>query len=189
MEVCIYQTTEVYKALMVTSLLRKRKIRSFCKNMYIQNLHSGSKLLTGIDLVVGTIKIYVDKNRSGIARQIILHNHFFDNHFRTIENDKTEKDKYIILRLLVFSLLSLFIAPVFFNIAKLIFCFKNNISELFVKYGILAINIASFFFSIIICINDREYSMFILKANFVILPFFCINEYIEYAWQNRKTRI
>jgi hypothetical protein len=180
MEVCIYETTEVYKASMVMNILRKRKIRSFCKNMYIQNLHGDSKFLTGIDLIVGTIKIYVDKNKSGMARQIILNNHFFDDHYKTIENDKMEKDKYIILRLLMFSILSLFITPIFFNVTKLVFCFRNRILKPFLKYGILAINIVYFLFSISICITSKEYSIFIWKANILILSFFCINEYIEY---------
>jgi hypothetical protein len=111
MEYCVYETDDDYKARMVVNLLKKNKIKTFCKNLDIQNLYGDSKLMTGCDLIVGEIKVYVEGKNIGKAKKIINNVPFLKKKIKTIENDEIEKNKYEAQRTLLFSITTLFVVP------------------------------------------------------------------------------
>jgi hypothetical protein len=176
MDYCIYETSEEYKARMVVNILKKNKIKTFCKNLGIQNLYGDSKLFTGMDLIVGEIKVYVEKKNIGKAKQIIMNIPFLQNKIHTIENDEIQRNKYIAQRALLFSIASLFIIPFFFNLEYLIYSFKRRLN---IRYILSIINISYFLFSIILCISNLNYLKFIWKGNIFFTLAFSIGKSIE----------
>jgi len=113
MDYCIYETDEEYKARMVVNIFKKHKINTFCKNLGIQNLYGDSKLFVGSDLIIGEIKVYVEKKNIGKAKRIINNIPFLQKKIKTIENDEIEKEKYNAQRALYFSVTTIFIIPFF----------------------------------------------------------------------------
>jgi hypothetical protein len=185
MEYCIYKTDDDYKAKMVVNILKKNKIMTFCKNMYIQNLFGYSKLITGSDLIVGEIKIYAKEKDVGKAKQIINHVTFIKQKIKTIENDEIKKDTYISQRTLIFSFATLFIIPFFFNLEYLIYCFRKKLR---VRYISLGINIFYLLFSMILCANNFDYIKFIWKGNLFFTLFFSIEKYIDLDKEKSKLK-
>jgi hypothetical protein len=185
MEYCIYKTDDDYKAKMVINILKKKKIMTFCKNMYIQNLFGYSKLITGTDLIVGEIMIYVKEKDVGKAKQIINQVTFIKHRIKTIENNEIKKDTYISQRTLIFSFATLFIIPFFFNFEYLIHCFRKKLK---VKYILLAINIFYLLFSIILCITNFDYTKFIWKWNLLFTFVFSMGKYIELHEKKSKLK-
>ena len=185
MEYCVYETDDDYKARMVVNILKKNKIKTFCKNLDIQNLYGDSKLITGCDLIVGEIKVYVEERNIGKAKQIINNVPFLKRKIKTIENDENEKNKYEAQRTLVFSITTLFVVPFFFNLEYIIHCFNKKLS---IRYILLIINIFYLSFSIIFCVNSFEYIKFIWKANIFFTLFFSIKKYYELKKRKSKYR-
>ena len=185
MDFCIYETDEEYKARMVVNILKKYKINTFCKNLGIQNLYGDSKLFVGSDLIIGEIKVYVEKNNFIKSKQIINNIPFLKKKIKTIENDEIEKNKYNAQRALTFSVTTIFIIPFFFNLEYLIFSFKNKLR---VRYILAIINILFLSFSIISCINSFEYLKFIWKINLFFTTAFCIGKGIELHKKNSKLK-
>ena len=180
---CVYETDEEYKARMVVNILKKRKIKTFCKNLGIQNLFGDSKMFTGMDLIVGEVKVYVEGKNYGRAKKIIKNSIFLEKKFKTIENDEIQMEKYKIQRSLMFSITSLLILPFFYNMEYIIFCFRKKIS---VRYIILILNISYLLFSIMLCINNPEYLKSIWKWNFFIILAFSIGKGIELKKKKSK---
>lgn len=186
MEYCVYETDDDYKARMVVNLLKKNKIKTFCKNLDIQNLYGDSKLITGCDLIVGEIKVYVEERNIGKAKQIINNVPFLKRKIKTIENDENEKNKYEAQRTLVFSITTLFVVPFFFNLEYIIHCFNKKLS---IRYILLIINILYLSFSIISCVNSFEYIKFIWKANIFFTLFFSIKNIMSLKKENQNIGI
>jgi hypothetical protein len=185
MEYCIYETDSDYKARILINILKKKKINSYCKNFDIQNLYGDSKLFTGNDLIVGEIKIYVEKKDIRKAKQIINDNPILEKKFKTIEDDVNEKNKYIAQRSLMFSMATFFILPFFFNLEYLIYCFKNKFRT---RYILLILNILFISLSVMFCINSLEYIKFLWKGNFYIMLVFSIGKYIELYKKKSKIK-
>jgi hypothetical protein len=184
MEYCIFETNEEYKARMVINLLEKYKIKTFCKNLGVQNLFGDSKLFTGMDLIIGDVKVYIERKNIGKAKRIINNTLFLQNNIKTIENDEIQKDKYIAQKALLFSITSLFIIPFFFNLEYLIYSFKRKLS---VKYILLFMNISYLLFSIISCINDFDYLKYIWKGNILLVIILSIKKSNEL--NKRKSKL
>jgi hypothetical protein len=184
MDNIIYETDDEYKARMVVNILKKNKIKTFCKNLGIQNLYGDSKLFTGTDLIVGSIKVYVEERNIGKAKQIINNVPFLRKEIRTIENDDIQKDKYIAQRALMFSVATLFIIPFFFNLEYLIYCFNKKFS---IRYILLIINVLYLLFSVVLCIISFEYLKIIWAWNLFFTFAFSIGKGIEL--HNKKSKL
>jgi hypothetical protein len=185
MDYCIYETDDDYKARMVVNILKKNKIKTFCKNLGIQNLYGDSKLFTGMDLIVGSIEIYVEEKNIGKAKQIINNEPFLKKKIQTIENDEFQKDKYSTQRALMFSFAALFVIPFFFNLEYLIYCL---VKKLKVGYILVLINVMYLSFSVVLCINSFEYLRMIWAGNLFFTVAFSIVKAIDLHKKKSKLK-
>jgi len=185
MDYCIYETDDEYKAKMLIDILKDENILTYTVNMGLQNLYGDSKLWTGTDLIVGGIKIYIKQNDIEKAKQIIDEIPFLKNNYKTIEDDNFKKDTYFIQRSFLFSFLSIFIIPFFFNLEYIIYSFKNNIKA---KYYILIFNVLSFFISIFSCIVSFDYLKLIWRWNLLFTLVFSIIKYIDLNKKQSKLK-
>ena len=182
---CIFSTNSEIEALQVKDSLENNGITTLIKNLHTQNILGTTKMFTGIDLLAGSIEIYVAEydvdnaiallkeyiDTTNIESEDFVKNDINDVSETISEENIKNYDKSILGKSFILSFISFSFSPLLFNIGYLVklWKYKRNIA---IIYTIITLVSTSFgVFTLFIKIYGIEY--YNLFLGLLLLPILC----------------
>ena len=182
---CVFSTNSEIEALQAKDLLENNGITILIKNLHTQNILETTKMFTGIDLLAGSIEIYVTEHDVDNAVALLKENinsteieseEFVENEINDVSKIKQDEnfknyDKSILGKSFILSFISFSFSPLIFNIGYLIklWKYKRNIA---IIYTIITV-ISTSFGVLTLFFKNHGIEYYNLLLGLLLLPVLC----------------
>lgn len=177
MEQSIFSTDNEHEALQVKEFLEQNSIPCYIKNLYTQNLFTYTKFFTGTDPIAGQIQIIAKEQDVETALRYLTDYFGIDEQSGEKKNENNtiikSKERTIISKALIFTVMSFLIIPIIFNIKNIIYLYKNN---KIIFYLTLILNLMIIIPSILFYSLSRDNIELLVVLNMLVFPLMCLRK-------------
>jgi hypothetical protein len=178
---CIFSTDNTLLVLQIKGLFDTNEIHYYIQNLNTPNIYGDSKLTTGMNLLTGPMKIYVDSEDKKAALDLIKIVSPESKRYKKTGKKTCNESKYddmvilnsMIIKSLVLSSASCLITPLFFNIGYFDKIFKHKKLTAIILISICIVNTI---IGMVLLINNTQNMIFL---NILILPVLCLGKFIS----------